>query len=103
MICKSRLDPQAIISLAWDDTVEGEFWADIIIDVVNQRGVLGVIASAIAESDSNIADIHVDPKDGRHNSIAFKISVNNRSHLAKIMRKLRAIKYVSRIYRKKQG
>lgn len=103
VMCKSRLDPQAIISLAWDDTVEGEFWAEIIIDVVNQRGVLGVIASAIAESDSNIADIHVDPKDGRHNSIAFKISVNNRSHLAKIMRKLRAIKHVSRIYRKKQG
>ncbi|MBM5802021.1 MAG: ACT domain-containing protein, partial [Cyanobacteria bacterium K_DeepCast_35m_m2_023] len=83
--------------------VEGEFWAEIIIDVVNQRGVLAIIASVIAEADSNIADIHVDPRDGRHNSISFLLSVYNRSHLAKIMKKLRAIKYVSRIYRKKKG
>ena len=103
VMCKSRIAPDAVISLAWDENVEGDFWAEIIVDVVNQRGVLATIASVIAEADSNIADIHVDPRDGRHNSISFLISVYNRTHLAKIMKKLRAIKYVSRIYRNKKG
>lgn len=103
VILKSRINPEVIISLAWDENVVGEYWAEIVIDVENQRGVLATIATAIADAESNIADIHVDPRDGKHNSISFLIGVRNRTHLAKIMRKLRAIKQVSRIYRKKQG
>ena len=101
MILKSRINPQSIISLAWDEEVIGEYWVEVVVDVVNQRGVLAVIASAFSECESNIADIHIDPKDGKHNAIAFFISVKNRTHLAKIMRKIRSIKYVSRIYRRK--
>lgn len=101
VILKSRINPQSIISLAWDEEVIGEYWVEVLVDVVNQRGVLAVIASAFSECESNIADIHIDPKDGKHNAIAFLISVKNRTHLAKIMRKIRSIKYVSRIYRRK--
>ena len=103
VLMKSRIDPASIIALAWDEQVSGDFWAELVVDVVNERGVLASLATAISEAESNIADIHVDPRDGRHNSISFLVSVNNRIHLARIMKKLRAVKSVSRLYRKRKG
>ncbi len=98
-----RGNPEQFISLCWDDNVQGEFWVDITVDVANQRGVLAALATAISEADSNIGNISVDPRDGRHNAVTFSISVLNRSHLARVMRRLRANKVVMRLYRKKQG
>ena len=92
-----------IIAVAWDHEVEGEYWTEIVVDVLNERGVLAAITTGLAEQDANIADLHVDPRDGRHNSLTFMISVNSRTHLAKVMRRLRSIKSVTRIYRKRQG
>ena len=102
-IKKVRGNPEQFISLRWDEDVQGEFWVDITVDVANQRGVLAALATAISEAESNIGNINVDPRDGRHNAVTFSISVLNRTHLAKVMRRLRANKVVMRLYRKKQG
>ena len=102
-IKKGRINPERLVSLRWDEQVQGEFWVDITVDVANQRGVLAALATIISEADSNIGNINVDPKDGRHNSVTFSISVRNRAHLARIMRRLRSNKVVNRLYRKKQG
>ena len=98
-----RGNPEQFISLCWDDNVQGEFWVDITVDVANQRGVLAALATAISEAESNIGNINVDPRDGRHNAVTFSISVLNRTHLARVMRRLRANKVVLRLYRNKQG
>ena len=103
LIDHARSNPEQFISLRWDDQVEGEYWVDITVDVANQRGVLAALATAIAEADSNIGNINVDPRDGRHNAVTFSISVVDRTHLARVMRRLRANKVVLRLYRKKQG
>lgn len=102
-IKKTRGNPEQFISMRWDDDVQGEFWVDITVDVANQRGVLAALATAISEAESNIGNINVDPRDGRHNAVTFSISVLDRTHLAKVMRRLRANKVVMRLYRKKQG
>lgn len=98
-----RGNPEQFISLRWDDHVQGEFWVDITVDVENQRGVLAALATAISDAGSNIGNINVDPRDGKHNAVTFSISVLNRTHLARVMRRLRANKVVMRLYRKKQG
>ena len=95
-----RSNPEQFLSLRWDDEVQGEFWVDITVDVANERGVLAALATAIAEAESNIGNINVDQRDGCHNAVTFSISVINRSHLAKVMRRLRANKVVMRLYRK---
>lgn len=95
--------PEQLVSLRWDDQVQGEYWVDITVEVANQRGVLAALATAISEADSNIGNINVDPRDGRHNAVTFSISVRDRTHLARVMRRLRANKVVMRLYRKKQG
>ncbi|WP_131782350.1 bifunctional GTP diphosphokinase/guanosine-3',5'-bis pyrophosphate 3'-pyrophosphohydrolase [Legionella gresilensis] len=95
--------PEQFIALRWDEQVQGEFWVDITVDVANQRGVLAALATAISEAEANIGNITVDPRDGRHNAVTFSISVRNRNHLARVMRRLRANKVVLRLYRKRQG
>jgi guanosine-3',5'-bis(diphosphate) 3'-pyrophosphohydrolase len=95
--------PEQCIALRWDDKVKGEYWINITVEVANQRGVLATLATIISESDSNIGNITVDPKDGRHNAITFSISVTDRKHLARIMKRLRSNKIVLRLYRKKPG
>ena len=92
--------PQQLITLRWDDEVTGEYWVDVTVEVNNERGVLAALATAIAEADSNIGNINVDQRDGKHNAVTFALSVRDRKHLARVMRRLRAIKVVMRLYRK---
>lgn len=99
----SRNALEQFIDLRWDEKVQGEYWVDITVDVPNERGVLASLATTISEAESNIGNINVDPRDGRHNAVTFSISVNDRTHLARVMRRLRANKVVMRLYRKKQG
>lgn len=103
VVNKTCSNPEQWIALRWDDHVEGEFLVDITVDVINERGVLAALTSAIAQADANISNIQVDPRDGRHNEVTFSISVSNRTHLARVIRRLRANKMVLRLYRKRQG
>ena len=102
-INQSKVHPDQFISLRWDENVEGEFWVDITVDVANERGVLAALATAISEANSNIGNIKVDPHDGKHNAVTFSISVVDRTHLARVMRRLRRNQAVMRLFRKKQG
>ncbi|MCX7090233.1 MAG: bifunctional GTP diphosphokinase/guanosine-3',5'-bis pyrophosphate 3'-pyrophosphohydrolase [Legionellales bacterium] len=101
-IKKSR-NPEQFVSMRWDDQVAGEFWVDVTVDVTNQHGVLAKLATVISEADSNIGNITVEPRDGQHNSVTFAISVTDRKHLARVIRRLRTNKLVMRLYRKRQG
>ncbi|MCC5791709.1 MAG: bifunctional GTP diphosphokinase/guanosine-3',5'-bis pyrophosphate 3'-pyrophosphohydrolase [Legionellaceae bacterium] len=101
VITRKDKHPEQCVALRWDEQVEGEYWVDIIVEVTNQRGVLAALASAIAKAQSNIGNIHVDPKDGRHNAVTFSIGVRDRTHLARVMRRLRSNKVVTRLFRKK--
>jgi len=103
VIQNTRGHTEQYIALRWDESIQGEFWVDIIVDVANNRGVLAALASAISEAGSNIGNINVDPRDGCHNSVTFTVSVQDRDHLARVMRRIRSFKFVARLYRKSQG
>ncbi len=86
------------IPVRWEDVVQGEFKVDILVELVNSRGVLAKLSTAIAEANANIDNIHVT-HDGRYSTIHLTISVFDRSHLAKVIKRIRAVKVVSRIMR----
>ena len=88
-----------LIYLVWDEQVQGEFWVTITVEVINRRGVLALLAGAISESEANIGNIDVDPKDGKHSEVTFLIAVKNRKHLAKVIRRIRMSKVVMRVTR----
>lgn len=93
-------DPERYLPVRWEEAPEGEFKVDIIVEVINQRGVLAQVTAAIADADANINNVTIEEHDGNYCSLNFTISVRNRIHLARVLRRLRSLKPVSRIARK---
>ena len=93
--------PEKYIFIQWAESVEGEFPVELRIDVLNQRGVLATLANKLAEFDANIQNVHIDERDGHHNTITFLLSTKNRIHLAKVIKALKSIPTVTRVMRGK--
>ncbi len=91
--------PEKWVDVAWEPNVDGEYAADVRMEVVNQRGVLATIAAAISETDSNIENVSIEERDGLDTSMSFTVLVKNRQHLARVMRRVRNIPEVMRITR----
>ena len=89
------------IDVEWSGNVEGDFVAEMRVDVANQRGVLATLAATISDMNSNIENVDIVERDGMTNSINFTLTVKNRDHLANIMRRARSVKNVMKISRKK--
>ncbi|MEM7404927.1 MAG: RelA/SpoT family protein [Pseudomonadota bacterium] len=93
----SSVDQQ--IELAWEPSVDREFTAEVRMLVNNERGVLATVAQVIAEEDANIEHIATIERDGMVSTLDMQIGVQSRTHLAAIMRGLRATPSVNRIQR----
>jgi (p)ppGpp synthase/HD superfamily hydrolase len=93
--------PDSWVEIQWDESDQSEYTTEIYIEVSNQRGVLALVAFAISEMNSNIDNVHVEDRDGLSSTIIFTLSVKNRIHLARIMKRIRLIKTVMKIYRAK--
>lgn len=85
--------------LRWSEDMVGEFPVLVRIQVVNERGILSVLAQAISESDADIQDINIEEREGLHFVVIFKIIVRHRNHLANVLRRLRQVKQVIKIAR----
>lgn len=94
--------PERLIVMRWEEHISGDFRVDCTVELANQRGVLALLASAIAEAGSNIENISVSQGgDGLYHTVRLTISVSDRRHLAKILRKVRSIRAVIRITRQR--
>lgn len=95
---KGRKSAGDWLDVTWDRHINKPFDVSIKIIVANQRGVLANVAAAIAETGSNIDNAHFT-NEGDYTTLYFTLQVNNRMHLASIMRNLRKIPEVVRISR----
>jgi GTP diphosphokinase / guanosine-3',5'-bis(diphosphate) 3'-diphosphatase len=98
-----RADPERWIELQWANDSTSNFTVGLDVGVLNERGVLGRIAVAIAEGDSNILNVHVEDEEAQVALIHFKIQVRDRTHLARVIRSLRRVKHVVQIARPRGG
>ncbi|HJW51460.1 MAG TPA: bifunctional (p)ppGpp synthetase/guanosine-3',5'-bis(diphosphate) 3'-pyrophosphohydrolase, partial [Burkholderiaceae bacterium] len=92
-----KADPDRWIELTWARDPATHFTVGLDVSAENERGVLGRIAVAIAEAESNILNVHVDDEDARTALIHFKVQVRDRTHLARVIRTLRRVKQVHRV------
>ncbi|MGD8614157.1 MAG: bifunctional GTP diphosphokinase/guanosine-3',5'-bis pyrophosphate 3'-pyrophosphohydrolase [Gammaproteobacteria bacterium] len=103
--CKNLVEyrgrPEKWIDVGWQRDIEGEFSAEIRVDVTNQKGVLATIAAEISETGSNIENVAIEERDGRDTTLNFTITVRDRAHLARVMRCIRKLPAVMRISRSK--
>lgn len=94
-----RADPDRWLDLQWADEPVGLYAANMDVRARNERGVLGYVAVAVAEAESNILSVNVEDEDAREVTIHFKIQVHDRRHLARVVRTLRRIRQVIRVAR----
>ncbi len=100
-IADYRKLPEKWIDVEWSADIKGDFVAEMRVDVANQRGVLATLAAIISDMDSNIENVDIEERDGMTTRINFTLTVNNRDHLANIMRRAKGVNNVMRISRKK--
>jgi GTP pyrophosphokinase len=95
-----RTDPDKWLDVEWEAEPGRMFDVSIKVVVGNQRGVLAKVAAAIAEHGSNIGNVAMEEEDGSpYTVLFFTLQVENRMHLARVMRRLRSIPEVVRIFR----
>jgi len=97
---KGRNGSEEWMDVVWDRNINKLFEVSIKLIVANQRGVLAKVASSIADAESNIENVNFT-SEGEYTALYFTLQVNNRLHLANVMRDLRKIPEVIRITRVK--
>ena len=97
---RGRSGSEQWLDVAWDKNINRPFDVNIKLLVADRRGVLAKVSAAIAEAEANIENISFT-HEGEYSGLHFTLEVNNRLHLANIMRGLRGIPEVVRIIRVK--
>ena len=100
-VVEFRSAPDKWVDVEWAEIVEREFSTEIILDVINQRGVLATVAATCADLNTNIEGVELSERDDRTSSMRLVVSIRDRKHLADLIRTLRGIKTVSRVHRKR--
>jgi len=93
-------EPDRWIDVVWGPELNRRFDCRILIVVKNERGVLARVAAEIGESDANIIHVGMDQdQDLVMTQLRFTVQVEDRVHLARLMRNIRRISSITRILR----
>ncbi len=94
-----RKQPDKWIAVNWEKDIDREFFSQISIETENKPGVLAEVAATIGDSGSNIETVSVTSRDDDVSLLTFLLQVHDRTHLARILRNVRAMPAVSRVTR----
>jgi GTP diphosphokinase / guanosine-3',5'-bis(diphosphate) 3'-diphosphatase len=98
-VIELRKSPERSVAIEWDRDVQGDYRAQLRIEVINRPGVLATVAAAIAAADSNIENVEYVERDAAAATLLFAMEVKNRKHLADVIRRVRRTGVVSGAYR----
>jgi GTP diphosphokinase / guanosine-3',5'-bis(diphosphate) 3'-diphosphatase len=92
-------EPEKWLDVQWEKQFDSDFPVEIRVHVENRKGILATVAATISKEEANISNVQITDRDGVITTLNFIIEVHDRTHLANIMRKVRALPLVSRINR----
>ncbi len=102
IVRKMRGDPDKWLDVEWATDGKKLFAVNLRLVVSNELGTLARVAAEIADADSNVDNLSIEPGDSSaYSNMLFTLQVHNRLHLAQIMRGLRRIPAVIRVTRLK--
>lgn len=102
--CHNTIETRGVreaVSLKWADQVEGDFVAELRVELENSRGLIALLANRINAMDVNIEHISIEDKNPRISVLHLEIAVHDRINLARVMRRIRTIKAVTKVTRAK--
>jgi (p)ppGpp synthase/HD superfamily hydrolase len=94
-----RKQPEKWIPVAWQTSGDRVFHVEIKIEVTNRMGVLARVASAIAGTQTNIDRVSVVERDSDSSTLIFELLVQDRRHLARVIRAVRGMPEVLKVTR----
>jgi GTP diphosphokinase / guanosine-3',5'-bis(diphosphate) 3'-diphosphatase len=98
-LAEYRKQPEKWLSVAWEATEGRMFASEIQLDINNRVGVLAAVASAIAGTETNIDSVSLEERDVNSSALRFQLQVRDRKHLARVMRTIRRMQDVQRVFR----
>ena len=90
--------------VVWGENLNRRFDCRIKLLVQNERGILARVAAEINESDANIIHVLMDQEKYQDRAmihLRFTIQVENRIHLARMIRNVRRLPGVERLERER--
>jgi RelA/SpoT family (p)ppGpp synthetase len=88
------------VPLVWSPKVQGDFFAELLLKAENRRGLLANVAGEISGAESSIENVQMPDRAGSEAmELRFIITVRDRTHLARVMRRLRRLEAVQRVTR----
>lgn len=100
-IADDKYPAENCIDVQWEPGLDEEFPVEVSVIVEDRRGVLARVATVIGDTDSNIENVGIEEGDGLTNNLLFRLTVHNRQHLARVMRRVRSLPSVIKITRTK--
>jgi guanosine-3',5'-bis(diphosphate) 3'-pyrophosphohydrolase len=98
-LAEYRKQPEKWLSVGWEGTQGKTFSSEIQLDINNRVGVLAAVASSIAGTETNIDQVSLEERDVNSSSLRFQLQVRDRKHLARVIRTIRRMPDVQRVYR----
>ena len=94
-----RDQPDRLISLHWDDAIDRTYPIGLRVQVENRRGMIAVLATRLSSMGLNIERIATQNKDVQVTFVDLELQVSSRTHLARVMKRLRTIEGVLKVFR----
>ena len=91
-----------IIPARWTSKTEGEFQTALRVNVSRRKGILAQIASEISDAEAGLEAINTEERNAEVSTLDITLTVKSRSHLARVVRRLRNEIAVINISRKGQ-
>ena len=92
--------PQERVPLVWSEKVQGDFLAELKLKSENRRGLLAMVAGEISSAGASIENVQMPERDGSEAlEMRFTITVRDRVHVARVLRRLRRLPPVLRVVR----
>ena len=94
-----RKQPDKWISVTWRPAVDRLFHVEIKVEVTNRMGVLAQVAAAISGTQTNIDRVSLVERDSDSSTLTFELLVQDRRHLARVIRAVRSMPEVLKVTR----
>ena len=95
-----RRTPHEITPARWTSEVDDEFPTVLRVNVRRRKGIMAEIAAEVTLCDAGVESINVEERNAEISTVNVGITVRNRDHLAKLMRRLRRISAVINVVRR---
>lgn len=98
-VARQRRRSKEWVAVVWGPDIKGPFQTNVIVEINNVPGVLAKVANVMSEMGSNIEDIRFDRSNETISILDFTLSVDDRNHLGRLIKRVRSLYSVYRARR----